>query len=173
MPNSTGEDNFLGRKKACRLNLIETSPTLTGIANQIGGSSQTGIIIIPVDYAREIIRITTRPNRPTGDNYKFVGSIRIRLRSSIVALFIDRHVVAITQTHNWICQQMTNRQKNGIGCFVLAAVLAGVAVNNTFVSPTFPVGDDSGLGVSRLVGAFLPSIVVLALGLWLFQKPKT
>lgn len=68
---------------------------------------------------------------------------------------------------------MTNRQKNGIGCFVLALVLAGVAFNNTFISPTIPVGDESGLGVSRLVGAFLPSVVFLALGLWLFQKPKT
>ena len=182
MPNSTGEDNFLGRKNACPLNLIETSPHIDGNSKPDWGIESNRDNNYPgpmnarddnVDYAREIIRITTRPNRPTGDNYKFVGSIRIRLRSSIVALFIDRHVVAITQTHNWICQQMTNRQKNGIGCFVLAAVLAGVAVNNTFVSPTFPVGDDSGLGVSRLVGAFLPSIVVLALGLWLFQKPKT
>ena len=68
---------------------------------------------------------------------------------------------------------MTSRQKNGIGCFVLAAVLAGVAVNNTFISPTIPVGDESGLGVSRLVGAFLPAVAMLAVGLWLFQKPKT
>jgi len=67
---------------------------------------------------------------------------------------------------------MTNRQKNGIGCFVLALVLAGVAINNSFISPTVPVGDASGLGVSRLVGAFLPSLAFLALGLWLFQKPK-
>jgi hypothetical protein len=34
------------------------------------------------------------------------------------------------------------------------------------------VGDDSGLGVSRLVGAFLPAVLLLALGLWFFQKPK-
>ncbi len=68
---------------------------------------------------------------------------------------------------------MTNRQKNGIGCFVIAIVFAGVAVNNTFISPTVPVGDASGLGVSRLVGAFLPTAVFLGLGLWLFQKPKS
>ncbi len=68
---------------------------------------------------------------------------------------------------------MTNRQKIGIGCFVIAALFAGVAINNTFISPVIPVGDESGLGVSRLVGAFLPAVVLLALGLWLFEKPKT
>jgi hypothetical protein len=69
--------------------------------------------------------------------------------------------------------RMTNRQKNGIGCFVIAALLAGVAIKNSFVTPAVPVGDESGLGVSRMVGAFLPSILVCALGLWLFQKPKS
>ena len=67
---------------------------------------------------------------------------------------------------------MTNRQKNGIGCFVLAVVFAGVAVNNTFISPEIPVDDASGLGVSRLVGAFLPAVACLILGAWLFQSPK-
>lgn len=67
---------------------------------------------------------------------------------------------------------MTNRQKNGVGCFVLASVLAGVAINNTFVSPEIAVTDASGLGVSRLIGAFLPSLAFLGLGLWLFQSPK-
>ena len=69
--------------------------------------------------------------------------------------------------------KMTNRQKNGLGCFLIAALLAGVAIKNSFVTPSIPVGDESGLGVSRLVGAFLPSILVFALGLWLFQKPKS
>ncbi len=67
---------------------------------------------------------------------------------------------------------MTNRQRLGIGCFVFAALLAGVAINNTFISPKIPVGDASGLGVSRLVGAFLPSVLVLAVGLSFFQKRK-
>ncbi|QDT10545.1 hypothetical protein [Planctomycetes bacterium K23_9] len=67
---------------------------------------------------------------------------------------------------------MTNRQKNGIGCLLLAAVLSCVAINNVIISPAIPVGDASGLGVSRLVGAFLPPLVLLTLGLWLFQKPK-
>ena len=59
-----------------------------------------------------------------------------------------------------------------IGCGVHALVFAGVAVNNTFISPVIPVGDSSGLGVSRMVGSFLPSVLVLAVGLWLLQKPK-
>ncbi len=68
---------------------------------------------------------------------------------------------------------MTSRQMAGIGCFVLAALFVGVAIKNSFITPTIPVGNESGLGVSRLVGAFLPSILILALGLWLFQKPKS
>ncbi|MDB4357535.1 hypothetical protein N9Z11_02590 [Mariniblastus sp.] len=67
---------------------------------------------------------------------------------------------------------MTNRQKNGIGCFVIAALAAGVAINNSFVTPAVAVGDASGVGVSRLVGNFIPAIALLILGLWLFQKPK-
>jgi hypothetical protein len=68
---------------------------------------------------------------------------------------------------------MTNRQKNGIGCLVIAALLAAVAVKNSFITPSIPVGVASGLGASRLVGAFLPAILLFALGLWLFQKPKS
>ena len=68
---------------------------------------------------------------------------------------------------------MTNRQKNGIGCLLIALLLFGIAIKNTFVTPAIPVGDPSGLGASRMVGAFLPSILLLALGIWLFQKPKT
>ena len=68
---------------------------------------------------------------------------------------------------------LTNRQKNGIGCFVIAAILAGVAVNNTFFAEgNLAVTDASGLGVSRMVGAFLPAIAVLTVGVWLFQKRK-
>ncbi|MCP4776034.1 MAG: hypothetical protein GY880_17530 [Planctomycetaceae bacterium] len=67
---------------------------------------------------------------------------------------------------------LTTRQKNGIGCFVIAALLAGVAFKNTFFTDGTSVTDPSGLGVSRMVGAFLPAILVCALGFWLFQKPK-
>lgn len=80
MPNSTGEDNFLGRKNACPLNLIETSPHIDGNSKPDWGIESNRDNNYPgpmnarddnVDYAREIITITTRPNRPTGDNYKF------------------------------------------------------------------------------------------------------
>jgi len=67
---------------------------------------------------------------------------------------------------------MTNRQKNGIGCFALATLAAGVAINNSFITPTVPVGEASGIGISRIVGNFIPAIALLILGLWLFQKPK-
>ena len=65
--------------------------------------------------------------------------------------------------------------RNTIGtiCCVLAVMFAVVAINNTFVSPEIPVGDESGLGVSRMMGAFLPAVLFLALGLYQFQKPKT
>lgn len=61
---------------------------------------------------------------------------------------------------------MTNRQKNGIGCFVLAALLAAVAIYNASTAQV-------GLNVGRVVGAFLPAVLLLALGLWLFQTPKS
>ncbi|MDG2219875.1 MAG: hypothetical protein P8L85_00740 [Rubripirellula sp.] len=67
---------------------------------------------------------------------------------------------------------MNNRKKNGIGCIILAVVLSGIAINNTFVSPAIQVGDTSGLGVSRLVGAFLPAALALAAGLKFLQRPK-
>ena len=67
---------------------------------------------------------------------------------------------------------MTNRTKNGIGCIIISAVLAGIAVKNSFFPDGISPTDPSGLGVSRLVGSFLPAILVLALGVWLMQKPK-
>lgn len=63
-------------------------------------------------------------------------------------------------------------KKFGIGCLILAALLAVSAVNTTFISPRVPVGDASGLGVSRLVGAFLPAIVLLAVAVWLLKKNR-
>jgi hypothetical protein len=62
------------------------------------------------------------------------------------------------------------RKNFGIACLILAALLAVSAVNTTFLSPRVPVGDASGLGVSRMVGAFLPSLVLLAVAVWLLQK---
>jgi len=68
---------------------------------------------------------------------------------------------------------MADRKTAGIACLILAALFVVVAVKNTFLTPSIPVGDASGLGVSRAVGSFLPSVVVLALAIWLLQKPKT
>lgn len=65
---------------------------------------------------------------------------------------------------------MTQSKNVGIACLVLAALLAVSAVNTTFISPRVPVGDASGLGVSRMVGAFLPSLVLLAVAAWLMKK---
>ncbi|MDA9857133.1 MAG: hypothetical protein ACPGLY_14870 [Rubripirellula sp.] len=68
---------------------------------------------------------------------------------------------------------MNNRQKNGLVCIFISVVLAGIAVNNTFISPDVPVTDASGLGVSRMVGAFLPAVLVMAAGFYFLQKPKS
>lgn len=68
---------------------------------------------------------------------------------------------------------MTNQQKNGIVCIVLALILAGIAIKSTFFSDAATVGDASSLNVGRVVGSFLPSVVVLAVGLRFLQKPKT
>lgn len=53
---------------------------------------------------------------------------------------------------------------------LLVAALAGAAGVST-LSQGVAVDDRSGLGVSRAVGAFLPALVLLIIGLWLFQKP--
>ena len=67
---------------------------------------------------------------------------------------------------------MKSKQTGGIVCIVLAVAFAGVAINNNFLADTaVAVGDPSGLGVSRLVGAFLPAVIALAVGIYLLQKP--
>lgn len=77
------------------------------------------------------------------------------------------HFIATEEDH-----LLSNRQKNGIGCFVLALLAGGVAIRNTFFVPKVELLDESGLGVSRMFGAFLTAIALLGLGVWLFQKPK-
>lgn len=67
---------------------------------------------------------------------------------------------------------MKNRQKTGIGCMGVAAALAVSAIKRLFESQGIAVTDPSGLGVSRLVGSFLPAIILAAVGVWLFQNPK-
>jgi hypothetical protein len=65
---------------------------------------------------------------------------------------------------------MNNRQKNGFVCIFVSVILAGIAFNNTFISPDLPVTDASGLGVSRMVGAFLPAVLVMAAGFYFLQN---
>lgn len=65
---------------------------------------------------------------------------------------------------------MSGKRNGGIVCFVLAVAFFVSGVNNTSRDPG--LADPSGLGVSRAVGSFLPSLVALAVGLWLFQRPR-
>ena len=67
---------------------------------------------------------------------------------------------------------MNQKQKTGVACIILAVLFALVAINQTFISPKIPVGESSGLGVSRMVGAFLPAVVALILGFHFLQKPR-
>ena len=68
-------------------------------------------------------------------------------------------------------EQMSAKRIGGIVCLVFAAMLVVSAVRSLSRDDGPGLGDPSGLGVSRAVGAFLPSVVVLILGLWLFKKP--
>ena len=68
---------------------------------------------------------------------------------------------------------MSNRQKIGVACFLAAAVLAVFGTRNTFFADdAISVTNSSGLGVSQMVGAYLPMLVMLIIGAWFFQKPK-
>ncbi len=67
---------------------------------------------------------------------------------------------------------MTARRIIGVAFFLAAAVLAVVATRNTFFSDGLSVTNSSGLGVSAMVGSYLPGFVMLIIGVWLFQKPK-
>ncbi len=65
---------------------------------------------------------------------------------------------------------MNGKRIGGIACFVLAAAFLASGIN-AISRQALPVGDASGLGVSRAVGTFLPALVALGVGLWLFQRP--
>jgi len=66
---------------------------------------------------------------------------------------------------------MSAKRIAGVVCLVLAALLVISAVMSLTRGNGPALGDASGLGVSRAVGAFLPSVIVLILGLWLFKTP--
>lgn len=65
---------------------------------------------------------------------------------------------------------MGGKRIGGIVCFVLAVLLAVSAISSLSRGDGPALNDESGLGVSRAVGAFLPSIVALIVGLVLFRK---
>jgi hypothetical protein len=58
----------------------------------------------------------------------------------------------------------------GIAFIVLSVAFAYVAIRITFVSPEISIDDPSGLGVSRMVGAFLPFLVTLTIGVYLVTR---
>ena len=63
---------------------------------------------------------------------------------------------------------MGGKRIAGIVCFVLAVGLLISGVLTIMRGPD--VLDDTGVGVSRAVGAFLPSLAALIVGLLLFRK---
>jgi hypothetical protein len=65
---------------------------------------------------------------------------------------------------------MSGRRIGGVACCLLAAALFVVAVSDNRKGDGPAIGNASGLGVSRAVGRFLPSVLVLALGLALLRK---
>ena len=66
---------------------------------------------------------------------------------------------------------MTGKRIGGVVCLVLAVgfLLGGISSLSKGAGPG--LNDESGVGVSRAVGAFLPFMVTLILGLWLIKKP--
>lgn len=67
---------------------------------------------------------------------------------------------------------MNGKQIAGLACFGLAALLAVSAILSLTRGDGPAVDDRSGLGVSRVVGAFLLPLLALILALWLIKSPK-
>ena len=65
---------------------------------------------------------------------------------------------------------MSGKRIGGIVCFVLAAAFFVSGISTLSRGPE--INDRSGLGVSHAVGAFLPAMIAVIVGLWLFKKPK-
>lgn len=65
---------------------------------------------------------------------------------------------------------MSGKRIGGVVCFVVAALLffGGVVSLNKGSGPA--LGDSSGTGVSRAVGAFFLPLIAVILGLWLIKK---
>ncbi len=65
---------------------------------------------------------------------------------------------------------MSAKRIGWIFCFILVLFYAfkGARILSIYGG----ISDPSGLGPARAVGAFLPSFVLLIVGLWLFKKSK-
>ena len=66
---------------------------------------------------------------------------------------------------------MSGKRIVGVVCLVFAALLLVGAISSLSSGDGPALGDASGLGVSRAVGAFLPCLLVLIIGLWLLKRP--
>ena len=60
----------------------------------------------------------------------------------------------------------------GIICLGLTPMLVLAAISSLSRKDSLSVTNETGLGGSQMVGAFLPVMIFLILGLWLLQKPK-
>lgn len=60
---------------------------------------------------------------------------------------------------------MTGKQVGGLVCLLLSGLLAVGAVSSITGGDGPAVGDKTGLGVSRVIGAFLPMVLMLVIGL--------
>ena len=68
---------------------------------------------------------------------------------------------------------MNGKRIGGVVCLILSAGLLMGGVSSLGKGAGPGVNDESGVGVSRAVGAFLPFMVTLILGLWLIKKPES
>jgi hypothetical protein len=65
---------------------------------------------------------------------------------------------------------VSGNRAGAIASFVIAVLLCFSAIRTLSHRDAPSLSDSSGLGVSRAVGAFLPSIGALILGVWLLSK---
>lgn len=66
---------------------------------------------------------------------------------------------------------MSGRQIAGVVCFVIAGLAFFSALNNILVRGRAFAGQPA-YSVGYVVGSFIPTVLLLILGLWLYQKPK-
>jgi hypothetical protein len=89
--------------------------------------------------------------------------------------FVGVGVVSAGQHCGWTINEkrksMVVKRIAGVVYLVLAVVFAVSAISSLSHGDGPTLGDSSGLGVSRVVGAFLPSLGLLILGLWLVKTP--